>query len=226
MLQGLKWLSIAGVLFFGVVCAVLTVFRYVDPPTSAFILWQRIAGGDVVRSWVPLDRISPRLVRSVVASEDARFCKHRGIDIREFQTALKRARRQKNFDIRGASTITMQVIKNMFLWPDRSLLRKGLELTIAPVMELLWPKRRILEIYLNFAEWGPGIFGIEAASRHHFRRSAASLTRAQAALLAAALPNPNLRRAGRPGPKTRRAARRVQARASRIDSNLSCLRKV
>lgn len=209
--------------FLMISAAAMLVLRYVDPPGSAVMTWHRLSGIEVRQSWVDIERMSPALIRAVVASEDARFCRHNGVDLGAFEAALRQARRKNNFDIRGASTITMQVVKNLFLWQDKSLLRKGLELMITPVMELVWPKRRILEVYLNIAEWGPGVFGAEAAARHHFGRSARRLNTQQAALLAAALPNPAVRRAGRPGPLTRRNARRVKARASGFRRGLSCL---
>lgn len=205
------------------IAALLTVFTVVDPPGSAVMLWHRLAGRPVAQSWVPIERVSPHLIRAVVVSEDARFCRHRGIDFIELERALAHARRNRSLDVRGASTISMQVVKNLFLWQDKSLLRKGLEVSITPLMELIWTKRRILEVYLNIAEWAPGVFGAKAAARHHFRRSPGDLNRTQAALLAAALPNPARRRAGRPGPLTRRNAQRVRARAGHQRRAVSCL---
>lgn len=211
----------AAVLFF--VLATLIVLRFVDPPGSALMARQHLNGVNVRHTWVPIERVSRNVLRAVVNSEDARFCRHHGIDFVEFRHALRRAKRNEGLAVRGASTISMQVVKNLFLWPDQSYLRKGLELLITPLMELVWPKQRILEVYLNIAEWGPGIFGVEAASRHHFKRPASRVSRSQASLLAAALPNPIVRKAGRPGPKTRRRATKIrrQVRKTRID--LSCL---
>ena len=223
VVQGSKWLVVAVVVFFGLTTSLLTVVRFADPPMSAVMAWHWLSGKTIRQSWVPIEKISPNLIRAVVASEDARFCRHNGIDFDALASAYRRARRLKSLTVRGASTISMQVVKNLLLWQDRSLVRKGLEFAITPLMELLWPKRRILELYLNIAEWGPGVFGAEAAARHHFGRSADRLSRAQAALLAASLPNPNVRRAGKPGPLTRRNARRVRARAAQIDDLLKCL---
>lgn len=205
------------------VSAVFLALKFIDPPGSAVMLWHRLAGQEVKQSWVPIARISPHLIRAVVVSEDARFCRHRGIDMIEFERALAQARRSRNLDVRGASTISMQVVKNLLLWQDKALVRKGLEVAITPLMELILSKRRILEIYLNIAEWGPGIFGAEAAARHHFRRPAAKVSRGQAALLAVALPNPARRRAGRPGPLTQRNAQRIRARAGNQLRAISCL---
>lgn len=217
--------ALAGVLvaFLVISTVVLLFFRFVDPPMSTLMLGRALTGGSVDQRWVELDQISPNLVRSVVSSEDGQFCSHFGVDLRELQAALRSAERTGFSEVRGASTITMQVAKNLFLWPSKDLLRKGLEVGIAVVMEQVWPKRRILEVYLNIAEWGPGIFGAEAAARHHFRTSAARLTPHQAALMAASLPNPHRRVAGKPGPHTRRIARIVQARARTADRRVSCV---
>src|SRR5690606_10566851 len=159
---------------------------------------------------------SPHLVRAVVLSEDAGFCRHGGVDLGALREAIE--------DARGGSTITMQVVKNLFLWPARSYVRKLIEISLAYVVDALWPKRRILEIYLNVAEWGDGVFGAEAAARTHFGRSASRLTPLQASLMAVTLPNPIERTAGRPSPIVRRLASRLRSRmvTSRVD--LSCLR--
>jgi monofunctional biosynthetic peptidoglycan transglycosylase len=148
-------------------------------------------------------------VRAVVVSEDGRFCDHWGIDLAAIKEAIERS---SGGTLRGASTISMQVTKNLFLWPQKSYLRKVIELPLTLLIELVWPKWRILEIYLNVAEWGPGIYGAEAAARHHFRKPASRLGEGEAALLAASLPNPALRDAGDPGPRTERKARTIQAR--------------
>ncbi len=221
--HGTVWLAAATAAAAIAVTAVLFTLRFIDPPTSAFMLRYQLAGGSVAQTWVPLERMSPALVRAVIASEDAGFCRHHGIAFAELRSAIQNAQRRRSLDVPGASTITMQVVKNLFLWRERSLARKGAELIVAPVMEVVWTKRRILEVYLNIAEWAPGVFGAEQAARHHFRRSASRLSAAQAALLAAALPNPKVRRAGRPGPKTRRTARTVRQRARRFANPAECI---
>jgi len=205
------------------VCAILLPLRFVDPPTSMLMLSQRLAGVPVRQQWSPIARISPNLVRAVIAAEDTQFCGHRGIDFRELEAALEKAERTGDDQVRGASTISMQVAKNLFLWPGRSLARKGLELVLAPSLDLLWPKPRTLEIYLNIAEWAPGVYGAEAAARHHFRKPAARLTLSEAALLAAVLPNPAERSAGRPSEGVRRIARIVEARASSPAMRFGCV---
>ena len=204
---------------------VLLCLSFVDPPTSALMLRRQLEGDRISNTWVPLKDISPHLIRAVVSSEDARFCRHTGIDFAELDRALTRGGETDLSDVRGASTISMQVTKNLFLWPGRSLVRKGLELLITPLMELFWTKRRILEVYLNIAEWGPGIFGAEAAARAHFSKSARRLTPREAALLAAALPNPLVRQAGNPGPKTWRHARRIQRRMPGARAYVDCIQR-
>jgi monofunctional glycosyltransferase len=179
------------------VLLLIMLYRWLDPPTSMLMLGQRLSGTPVHQRWVPLERISAYLSQAVILSEDARFCRHSGIDWGALAEAIENSR---DGVARGGSTITMQVVKNLFLWPSRSYLRKALEFPLAYGVELAWSKRRILEIYLNIAEWGPGVFGAEAAARYHFRKPAAFLTPREAALLAVALPNPLQRRPGRPGP--------------------------
>lgn len=191
------------------VFALMVLYRFVNPPMSALMLQQALTGVEIEQSWVALDSISPQVVRAVLVSEDGRFCEHWGVDFEAMQDALESA---GNGTPRGASTISMQVVKNLFLWPSKSYVRKAIELPLTGLMELFWSKRRIMEVYLNIAEWGPGIFGVEAASRYHFNKSARRLNELEAAQLAVALPNPYLRDAGDPGPKTRGLARDIQVR--------------
>ncbi|MBX3528240.1 MAG: monofunctional biosynthetic peptidoglycan transglycosylase [Rhodoblastus sp.] len=191
------------------------------PPVSTLMLARYVTGRPVVRDYAPLDRISPALVASVVMSEDAKFCRHHGVD----WDALGEVLDDEDGPSRGASTITMQVVKNLFLWPARSAIRKAVEIPLALVLDLVWPKRRIMEVYLNIAEWGPdGVFGAEAAARADFRRTAATLTHHQAALMAAALPNPILRRPQRPTRAQARHARRVMGRLADAGPWLDCLK--
>ena len=211
--------------FVGFFVIVLGVLRFVDPPTSAVMVRDRIAGARVQHEWTPIERISPNLIRSVISSEDARFCRHNGIDWHEMSRALRDADRYGLEAARGASTITMQVAKNLFLWTGRSVGRKGLELAITPLIELMWPKRRIMEVYLNIAQWGPGVFGAEMAARHHFQRQPIDLTQQQAALLTASLPAPAVRRAGRATRYTRRIARRIRHRMRPGNVQMGCVVK-
>jgi monofunctional biosynthetic peptidoglycan transglycosylase len=199
------------------------LYRLVDPVSTPMIArW--LLGKRVERIVVPLGRIAPVLPRTVIASEDARFCSHHGVDLAELREALEDA--DDLSEMRGGSTITQQVAKNLFLWPGRSFVRKALEFPLALWIDWVLPKRRIMEIYLNIAEWGPnGEFGIEAGARHAFNKPASQLTSGEAALLAAVLPNPRRRSAKAPRPSVRRIAGIVQARAARHRSIDACLRR-
>ena len=180
------------------------LYALVDP-VSTVMLWRQATGQRVERRYVPLSRIAPALPLAVIVAEDGRFCSHHGIDFRELRDAITEA--DDISDMRGGSTITQQVAKNLFLWPGRSYVRKALEFPLALWIDLVLGKRRVLEIYLNIAEWGPnGEFGIEAGSRRAFGKSAHDLSRAQAALMAASLPNPVARDARAPGPGLRHLA--------------------
>ena len=191
---------------------VLTPLYSVGRPVSALMAWRFVTGAPVERSWIDLSAMSPALPRSVVASEDAKFCSHRGIDWDSLQNAIEDA--QEGEVSGGGSTITQQVAKNLFLWPGRSVVRKGLEIPLAMWIDLVLSKARILEIYLNIAEMGPsGQFGAESAAKFAFGRSATNLSARDAALLAAVLPNPVTRSAKTPGPGVRRLASTYQARA-------------
>jgi monofunctional biosynthetic peptidoglycan transglycosylase len=203
------------------IMALLVLYRWVDPPASTLMLGQRLAGTPISQRWVPIERMSPNLAAAVIASEDGHFCRHHGVDWGELKEAIESS---GDGIARGGSTISMQVVKNLFLWPSRSYLRKALEIPLAYAIEALWPKRRILEIYLNIAEWGPGIFGAEAAARYHFRKPALLLTPREASLLAVSLPNPFERLAGRPGPGTLRLADNLLLRMRAAQANTACVR--
>jgi len=188
-------------------------WRWIAPPTSAFMLREGSgSAGAIHHHWVPWSRISPQLPIAVVAAEDQKFPHHAGFDFESIAEALQDHRRRP----RGASTISQQVAKNLFLWPGRSYLRKGLEAYLTVWIELLWPKRRILEVYLNCAEFGPGIFGAGAAAERLFGKSAARLTRYESALLAAVLPNPKRMSAGRPSAYVRERAREIVRAISQL----------
>lgn len=201
---------ILGLLLLPFVLAPLYGFGH---PVSTLMLMRWITGQRVERVWMPLEAISPWLPAAVIGAEDARYCRHRGVDLGEIRAALRDA--DTLSELRGASTLTQQTAKNLFLWPGRSFLRKAIEAPLALWLDLVLGKRRVLEIYLNIAEWGPnGIFGAEAAARRAFRKSARKLTAREAALLAAALPNPIRRNPARPGPALRRLAGIYQRRAA------------
>lgn len=175
---------------------VTLLFRWFPPPTSAFMIQQRHSGIPVDYRWVPMNRISPHAALAVIASEDQNFFGHWGVDVKAIADAIEDNRTRKR--PRGASTISQQVVKNLFLWPRRSYVRKGLEVYFTLLMETLWPKMRILEVYLNIAEMGTGVFGVEAAGQRFFRKPAGRLTRRESAALAAVLPNPKRMHADRP----------------------------
>ena len=198
------------------------LYRVIDP-VSTPMMARWLTGKRVERTVVPLSQMAPALPRTVIASEDGRFCRHRGIDWAELRVVIEEA--DDLSEARGGSTITQQAVKNLFLWPGRSYARKALEFPLALWVELVLPKRRILEIYLNVAEWGPnGEFGVEAGARRAFNKSARQLSAGEAALLAAVLPNPKRRSARQPGPAVRRIAGIVQGRAARVASLDTCLR--
>ena len=198
------------------------LYAVVDPP-STLMLWRRLTGERVEQIPVPLSRISPNLQLAVIVAEDGRFCTHQGIDLAEIQGAIEDAESLE--DVRGGSTITQQLAKNLFLWSGRSFVRKALEVPLALWIDLVLSKRRILEIYLNIAEMGPqGEFGAEAGARRAFGRSARDLSPYQAAILAASLPNPVTRNAGRPGPGLRRLAGLYVARAAQSPGLAACVR--
>ncbi len=201
----------------------LTPLYAVVNPVSTVMLWRQVSGQRVERRYVPLSRIAPGLPLAVIVAEDGRFCSHHGIDWRGLREAVEDA--DDLNEIRGGSTITQQVAKNLFLWPGRSYLRKALEFPLALWIDLVLSKRRVLEIYLNIAEWGPhGEFGVEAGSRRAFGRSARELDRYQAALMAAVLPNPVKRDARAPGPGLRRLAGLYVVRSARAQEAANCLR--
>jgi monofunctional glycosyltransferase len=191
---------------------VLAPFYRFGHPVSALMLERRLTGARVERIWIPLDAVPPAVAEAVIAAEDAHFCTHHGIDWGELRAALADA--EEGGRLRGGSTITQQVAKNLFLWQGRSFVRKALEAPLALWVDFVLPKRRVLEIYLNIAAWGPsGEFGIEAGARRAFGKSARVLTAQEAALMAAILPNPVRRSASHPRPAVQRLGGIYLARA-------------
>ena len=192
----------------------IVIQRWVSPPTTFLMVSRAIEGEGLSYRWRSLDDISPRLVQAVIASEDATFCSHNGFDMKAIERALKanaRVEKRGSGRIRGGSTISQQTAKNAFLWPGRDWIRKGLEAGYTVAIETVWGKRRIMEVYLNVAEWAPGVYGAEAASQHWFGKSADELTAREAARLAAILPSPRRYSASAPGPYIRRRTSRIQA---------------
>jgi monofunctional biosynthetic peptidoglycan transglycosylase len=213
------------VLAFLIACPlVLTVvYAVVPPPVTNIMLLRALGGAGIDKQWVSLEDISPHLPRAVISSEDARFCEHRGVDWREFQGVIEDALDKDEAPIRGASTIPMQTAKNLFLWDGRFAIRKLIELPLAMWMDFVWSKQRMIEIYLNIVEWAPGVYGAEAAAQHHFGKPAKRLTKRESALLAAVLPNPVKRNAGKPSKGVRRIANRILLRMSGMGPYLACL---
>lgn len=195
----------------GLVLALVLLFSLIDPPTT-FTMWseERRLGG-VEQEWVDFEDVAPVMARSVVAAEDANFCLHWGFDMSAIRQAIDAGSQ------RGASTLTQQVAKNVYLWQGRSWPRKAMEAILTPLVELTWSKRRILEVYMNVAEMGEGIFGVQAAARHYFNIGADKLTPQQAARLAAILPDPKGRDAAKP-------SRFVQRRATAIADGANTIR--
>jgi monofunctional biosynthetic peptidoglycan transglycosylase len=213
------WVAVRRVVLILVAIPLVLVPVYlVVPPVSTLMVWSRLYG-PVYRDWVPFDDISPQLVAAVVMSEDGRFCTHYGVDWQELGKVID----DSDGPSRGASTIPMQTVKNLFLWTSRSYIRKGFEIPLALYADAVWSKRRTMEIYLNVVEWGPNVFGAEAASRYYFKRSARQLTLQQAALLTAALPNPDARNPARPTRNLQALAGRIAARARQAGDYIRCL---
>ena len=224
----LRWLAraLAGAAIVSIAIPLLVVIllRWVDPPTSSFMLQRKFGGSldgrTAVRidyQWVPWTDISRSVPLAVVAAEDQRFPEHQGFDLVEIQHAI--AERGTTGRMRGASTISQQVAKNLFLWPGRTWVRKGLEAYLTVLIELGWPKRRILEVYLNIAQFGNQTYGVSAASQRFFRKPPSELTLQEAALLAAVLPNPVRMRVDKPSPYVQGRAASIQQQARRLGAD-------
>ena len=203
------WRGLVGVAaFYGVL---IVLFSFVPPPINIYQAQEAWRLGGIEKDWVSWDEIAPVMARSVVAAEDSNYCLHWGFDMAAIREAIEEG------GARGASTLSQQVVKNTFLWHGRSYLRKALEAAITPVIELLWSKQRILEVYLNTAEFAEGVFGVQAAAQHHFGVDAADLSALQAARLAAVLPNPKDRSASEPSSFVRKRTRSILSGAETID---------
>jgi monofunctional biosynthetic peptidoglycan transglycosylase len=216
--QILKWILIAAASLMAILHAILLVLRWLPPPTSAFMLQSEVPESDLRYHWVPWRRICPYLPVAVIASEDQKFPHHWGFDLDAISKAVEENKWRRR--PRGASTITQQVAKNLFLWSGRSYLRKGLEAYFTMVLELVWSKRRILEVYLNIAQFGPSIYGAEAASRAYFDKSASRLSKSEAALLASVLPNPRKLKAANPSEYVRQRAREIEAQMEQLGGSV------
>ncbi|WP_353392888.1 monofunctional biosynthetic peptidoglycan transglycosylase [Ruegeria sp. HU-ET01832] len=213
-----SWVGRGFLVVIACVVGLVVLYSVVNPPVTHTIWseWRRL--GKVERDWVPIEQISPVMARSAVAAEDANFCLHWGFDVEAIRDALE------DGGSRGASTITQQVVKNVFLWQGRSWVRKALETSITPVVEIFWSKQRILEVYLNVAETGNGVFGVEAAAQRNFNVTASKLSPVQAARIAAILPSPRNRSVTDPSVRTRRRAASILDGAAtiRADGRADC----
>jgi monofunctional glycosyltransferase len=177
--------------FFTLSIALVVLYGLVPPPITPLMVIRLFQGEGLSKDWVPYDEVSPAVFKAVIAAEDARFCQHLGFDLEAIRKALDHNRKSRR--LRGASTITQQTAKNLFLWPSRGFVRKGFEVYFAVLLELFWDKRRILEVYVNVAEFGHGIYGVEAAAQAYYKKQAKALTAEEAARLAAVLPSPRYR---------------------------------
>ncbi|WP_415182896.1 monofunctional biosynthetic peptidoglycan transglycosylase [Phaeovulum sp.] len=214
----LRWLGRAALVWLAALLAMVVLYTFVNPPTTWTMVGEYRRLGAIDRQWAPLDEIAPVMARSVVAAEDANFCQHWGFDMRAIRAAMDKG------GTRGASTLSQQVAKNVFLWQTRSWPRKALEAMITPAVEIIWSKRRIIEVYLNVAEFDEGVFGVNAAAFRYFRTTPDKLTARQAALLAAILPDPKNRSAAQPSSFVTRRARSIEdgAETIRRDGRASC----
>ena len=202
----------------GLLLVMILLFTMLNPPTTPYMFSESRRLGGVNQQWIALEHVAPVVARSVVAAEDANFCEHWGFDL----AAIKKAIAQGSN--RGASTLSQQVVKNVYLWQGRTWVRKALEAALTPVVEAIWTKRRIIEVYLNVAEFGEGVFGIDAAAQHYFGVIPAELSEVQAAQLAAILPSPKTRSASRPSASVRRRSAQIRDGAATIskDGRSSC----
>lgn len=215
---GLLWFRRVMLGVAGLYAALVLIYALVPVPGNIYQIQESLRLGGIQRDWVGWDDIAPVMARSAVAAEDANFCNHWGFDMPAIRAALEEGRG------RGASTISQQVVKNVFLWHGRNWLRKALEAVLTPPVELVWSKRRILHVYLNIAEFGEGVFGVEAAAQHYFGIPASRLNATQAARLAALLPDPKARDAANPGPVVRRRSAQIVSGAEtiRVDGRAAC----
>ncbi|GAB5467214.1 MAG: monofunctional biosynthetic peptidoglycan transglycosylase [Rhodospirillales bacterium] len=204
-------------------CLWLVAHRWIPVQVTPLMVIRWLDGADWQHDWVAFEEIDRDLIAAVIASEDNRFCQHRGVDWGAIQQAQAEVEQGQRASPRGASTLSQQTIKNLLLWPEKSRTRKALELTYVTLLEALWTKLRILETYLNIVEFGPGIYGAEAAAQHYFGVRANALTPRQSALLATALPNPLARNPAKPSTSHAARASRIERRMRSLEGHLGCL---
>ncbi|HEX4888385.1 MAG TPA: monofunctional biosynthetic peptidoglycan transglycosylase [Luteibaculaceae bacterium] len=212
-----KWTLRLILAFFIGSIALTLIYRWVNPPIT-WLMFQRWAmeGHGLEKDWIDIDELPKHVPLAMVAAEDQKFMEHAGFDFEAIEKAVKYNDRKQGKKIKGGSTISQQTAKNVFCWPKRSWIRKGMETYFTVLIEMLWPKKRILEVYVNVVELGPGIYGVEAASQKFWGRSAAKISRQQASLLAAVLPRPLKYNAKSPGPYVRKRSGRIQRAMNQI----------
>ncbi|AXI49047.1 monofunctional biosynthetic peptidoglycan transglycosylase [Sulfitobacter sp. SK012] len=217
--QRIRWFCLRAIcVVFIVIVGAVVLGRFIDPPTTAYMFGEGRRLGSVEQAWIPMDDIAPVMARSIVAAEDANFCEHWGFDVKAIRLAIAQGSN------RGASTLSQQTVKNVYLWQGRSWFRKAMEAGMTPIVEAIWPKRRILEVYLNVAEFDEGVFGVRAAARHYFGVTPAKLSPTQAARLAAILPSPKTRSASKPTKYIRKRSAQIRDGAATIgkDGRAAC----
>ncbi len=220
--RAVRWIFAVVIAWVVLIAALIALYRApAGHPVSTLMLRDLVLLRGYDRQWVNFEDISPALVQSVMMSEDGQFCAHGGVDWEALDSVIDDALEGER--TRGASTIAMQTVKNLYLWPSRSYIRKLLEVPLAMSVDAVWSKRRTMEIYLNIAQWGPDIYGIGAASERYFGVSAAKLSRRQAAYLAVALPNPIERNPSKPSRGMSRLAGIVEKRAAQSGAYIKCL---
>ncbi len=214
----LKWVWRGLLVVLALFALWIVAYAVINPPTTIYMLQESARLEGINREWRDFDGISPHMPRAIVAAEDANFCTHWGFDMEAIRDALEDGGK------RGASTLSQQTVKNVFLWHGRNYLRKAMEAGLTPVMEAIWSKQRILEVYMNIAEFDEGVFGVAAAARWYFGVDARDLSAGQAAALAAVLPNPKARSAKRPTPFLQKRARQIRSGAETIrrDGRSAC----
>lgn len=219
--RALRWAGWGAGGLAGFYLFLILLFAVVPPPINLYQLGERMRLGGIEKDWVDWDEIAPVMARSVVAAEDANFCLHWGFDMAAIRQAIDEGGN------RGASTVSQQLVKNVFLWHGRNYFRKAAEAALTPVVELVWTKRRILLVYMNVVEFDEGVFGVQAAAQHYFGVDAKDLTALQAARLAAVLPDPKTRNAAKPGPVVRKRTKQIMAGAETIaaDGRARCFER-
>jgi len=221
MRRGLIWLAWLLIAPCILLVLHLMLFKHADVPLTPLMLIRATQGHDIDQRWVDIEEMSPHLARAVIAAEDNRFCEHDGVDWSAVRTVLDEYREEGR--LRGASTISMQTVKNLYLWPGRSVIRKGLEAVLVHVLEASWSKQRIIEVYLNIVELGPGIYGVESAAQHHYGITAKRLTLVQSAALAATLPAPLSRDPTHKNKAMGQRVRRISASITQLGDMLECV---